>query len=110
MVIACWSEKREQRWDIRNVYSRFSASGVQEVPDVEPGSGLLSAPVQSYRPVPEDLEKLGVEPQLIPFIISTILQVAQLPNGSPPLSSAEAEDLVEALDKVHLPRKLVFSH
>jgi hypothetical protein len=109
MVIACWSERREQRWDIHAVYNQFSTSSIQEVPDAEPGCGLLSAPDPSYQPVLKDLEKLGVEPQLIPFVMSTILQVEQLPNGSPPLSSAEAENLVEALDKVHLPRKLVFS-
>ena len=53
--------------------------------------------------VPEDLTRLGVESQLIPFIISTTLRVEQSPNGSPPLSPVEVENLVETLDKVRLP-------
>ena len=50
----------------------------------------------------EDLLKLGVESQLIPFIVSTTLQAEQSPSGSPRLSPAEAENLVEILDKVSL--------
>ena len=50
----------------------------------------------------EDLVKLGVESRLIPFIVSTTLRAEQSPNGSPPLSPAEAGDLVEILDKVRL--------
>ena len=52
----------------------------------------------------EDLAKFGVDPQLIPFIISTTLQIEQSHNGSPspPLSPAEAEDLIEILDRVRL--------
>ena len=48
----------------------------------------------------EDLVKLGVASQLIPFIVSTTLWAEQSPNASPPLSPAEAENLVETLDKV----------
>ena len=46
--------------------------------------------------------KLGVESRLIPFIVSTTLwaEQSQSPNGSPPLSPAEAENIVETLDKV----------
>ena len=56
-----------------------------------------------YPPIAaEDLAKLGIESRLIPFIVSTTLRAEQSPNGSPPLSSAEAENLVEVLDKVCL--------
>ena len=50
----------------------------------------------------EDLVKLGVESRLIPFIVSTTLQVEQSLNGGPSLSPAEAENLVEILDKVRI--------
>ena len=56
-----------------------------------------------YPPITaEDLVKLGVESRLIPFIVSTTLwaEQSQSPNGSPPLSPAETENLVETLDKV----------
>ena len=56
-----------------------------------------------YPPITaEDLVKLGVESRLIPFIVSTTLwaEQSQSPNGSPPLSPAEAENIVETLDKV----------
>jgi hypothetical protein len=52
---------------------------------------------------PEDLEKLGIDPQLIPFAVDTTLRAEQSPNGSPPLTPAEAESLVEILDKVRTP-------
>jgi len=52
---------------------------------------------------PEDLAKLGVASQLIPLAVSTILRTEQAPNSSPPLSSVEAESLVEVLDKVRIP-------
>ena len=52
---------------------------------------------------PEDLAKLGVESQLIPFIVSTTSQVEQSPDGSLPLSPTEAENLVETLDRVYPP-------
>ena len=50
----------------------------------------------------EDLAKFGVESQLIPFIISITLRAEQSPNNSTRLTPAEAECLVEVLDKVHL--------
>ena len=54
-----------------------------------------------YPPIAaEDLVKLGVESRLIPFIVSSTVWAEQSPNGSPPLSPAEAENLVETLDKV----------
>ena len=46
--------------------------------------------------------KLGVESRLIPFIVSTILWAEQ----PPPLSPAEAEILVETLDKARLRPKI----
>ena len=53
-----------------------------------------------YPPIAaEDLVELGVESRLIPFIVSTALQVEQWPDDSPPLTPAEAEDLVESPDK-----------
>ena len=53
--------------------------------------------------VSEDLAGLGVD-HLIPFFISTTLQIERSRDGSPPppLSPAEAEDLIEILDKVRL--------
>ena len=58
----------------------------------------------------EDLVKLGVESQLIPFIVSTTLRAEQSPSGSPPLSPAEAENLVEILDKVRLHPQILTKH
>ena len=66
-------------------------------PQVRP----VESPSQDIPPInPEDLTKLGVDAQLIPFIVSTILRAEQSPSVSPPLSTAEAEKLVEILDKV----------
>jgi len=31
MIITCWSEKREQRWDIHAVYNQLSVSGIPGV-------------------------------------------------------------------------------
>ena len=45
----------------------------------------------------EDLAKLGIDAQHIPFIVSMTLQVEQSPDG---ISLTEAENLVEILDKV----------
>lgn len=42
MIVTCWSEKREQRWDIHAVHNRFSASSVQGIPAVEPGNQCAS--------------------------------------------------------------------
>jgi len=62
-----------------------------------------------YPPIAaEDLAKLGIESRLIPFIVSTTLRAEQSPNGSPPLSPAEAENLVEVLDKVCLHESVNF--
>ena len=56
-----------------------------------------------YPPIAaEDLVKLGIESRLIPFIVSTTVLAEKSPNGSPSLSPAEAENLVEVLDKVRL--------
>ena len=56
---------------------------------------------------PDDLTKLQIEPQLIPFVVSTSLRAERSPNGSPPLSPVEAETLVEILDKVRTLFKLL---
>jgi hypothetical protein len=77
MVIACWSEKREQRWDIHAVYNQFSTSSIQEVPDAEPGCGLLSAPDPSYQPVPKTSRSLESSRNLSP---SSYQQYCRLNN------------------------------
>ena len=51
----------------------------------------------------EDLANLGIESRLIPFIITIALQAEQSPDDSTPLTLAEAECLLEILDKVRLP-------
>lgn len=51
----------------------------------------------------EDLVKLGVESRSVPSLISTMLRAEHSPNGPPPLDPAEAENLVDILDKVLLP-------
>ena len=38
MVVTCWSERREQRWDIRDVCNQLSESSAQDIPGVEPGN------------------------------------------------------------------------
>ncbi|KAF9647766.1 kinase-like protein, partial [Thelephora ganbajun] len=56
---------------------------------------------QDFPPIAaDDLMKLGVEPQLIPFVVSTTLRAEQSPSGSPVLTPIEAGNLVEILDKV----------
>ena len=37
MITTCWSEKREQRWDIHAVYNQLSVSSVQEIAETERG-------------------------------------------------------------------------
>ena len=48
----------------------------------------------------EDLARLEVEPQLIPFIVSTTQRAEQSRSGEPQLTPTEAENLVEVLDRV----------
>ena len=43
MLTTCWSDKREQRWDIRAVCNQFSTSSIQEIPDTEPGNRHASS-------------------------------------------------------------------
>ena len=38
MIETCWSEKREQRWDIRAMYNQLSVSSIQEIPEAEQGN------------------------------------------------------------------------
>jgi len=38
MLMICWSEKREQRLDIRAVYNQFSVSSIQEIAEAERGN------------------------------------------------------------------------
>ena len=80
---------------IRQSESQFAGSWVGYIDEsLSPGSPPIAS---------EDLAKLGVEAQFIPFILSTILQTEQSPIDLPPLSPEGAENLVEILDKVHLP-------
>ena len=44
--------------------------------------------------------RLEVEPRLIPFIVATTQRVEQSLDGELQLTSAEAENLVEILDRV----------
>jgi len=56
---------------------------------------------QNFPPITnEDLLKLEVPPQLIPFVVSTAQRAEQSSTGEPQLTSAEAENLVEILDRV----------
>ncbi|KAF9789367.1 hypothetical protein BJ322DRAFT_531913 [Thelephora terrestris] len=48
----------------------------------------------------EDLARLGVDPQLIPFAVSTAQRAEQSSNGGPQLTPTEAENFVEILDRV----------
>lgn len=62
------------------------------------------SPSLDFPPIaPKDIARLRVESQLIPFIVFATLRAEQSPNGLPPLSPAEAKNLVEILDKVYLP-------
>jgi len=38
MIVACWGEKRDQRWDIRAVQNQFLVSSIQEIVEVEQGN------------------------------------------------------------------------
>ena len=38
MIVTCWSERREQRWGIRDVCDQLSGSSAQEISSVEPGN------------------------------------------------------------------------
>jgi len=74
---------------------------------VGPTRSLMSPTIlPDFPPItPEDLTKLGVALQLIPFIVSTTLRAEESPNGSPALSPGDAGTLVEILDKVCLPMR-----
>ena len=73
-------------------------------PEFRVGSTDEETSLPGFHPIaPEDTAELGVESRLIPFVISTALRAGQSPNGSPPLSPAEAENVVEILDKVRPP-------
>lgn len=65
-----------------------------------------SVPPDSFPIAPEDFLRVGVEAQLIPFIIFATLRAEESPNGEPLFSPAEAEILVETLDKVCLPSRI----
>jgi len=78
------------------------SQGESQPPPARPWPTDKENPSLDFPITAEDLAKLGVEPRLIPFVVSTALRAEQSPNGPPPLSQTEAEDLVEILDKVRL--------
>jgi hypothetical protein len=51
----------------------------------------------------EDFARLEVDPQLIPFAVSTAQRAERSSSGEPQLTPAEAENLVEILDRVSPP-------
>ena len=61
------------------------------------------APATDYPPITKaDLVKLGVEPRLIPSVVSTAQRAERSSSGEPQLTSTEAETLIEVLDKVRI--------
>ncbi|KAF9644383.1 kinase-like protein [Thelephora ganbajun] len=42
MIVTCWSEKRDQRWDIRAAYHQLSVSSIQESAEGERGNQYAS--------------------------------------------------------------------
>ena len=58
-------------------------------------------PLTDFPPITdEDLARLEVEPQLIPFVVSAAQRVEKSSSGEPQLTPTEAENLVEILDTV----------
>jgi hypothetical protein len=69
MITACWSEKREQRWDVHAVHDQLSTSSIQEVPEVEPDVQIAQAstattviPPKALPPVPSALQVEAPDP------------------------------------------------
>ena len=72
MIVTCWSERREQRWGIRDVCNRFWESSAQEIPSVEPGDFTTEPrsspqPPKDYNPfralpLPADYEPFDLPP------------------------------------------------
>ena len=71
--MTCWSEKREQRWDIRAVYNQFSTSSIREITDDEPGirrsSSNVNVKLRVYPPfldaeITEDPNTIVVAPPM----------------------------------------------
>ena len=59
------------------------------------------SPFTDFPPITdEDLAGLEVDPQLIPFVVSTAQRAEQSSSGEPQLTPTEAENLVEILDRV----------
>lgn len=91
MLQACWSPQPKDRPTIEAILECLkSASQTWQ---------SLSLNAVDFRMV---LLELGVDPQLIPFVTSTVSQVEQLSTGPPPLTQEETENLVESLHKVGL--------
>ncbi|KAF9789361.1 kinase-like domain-containing protein [Thelephora terrestris] len=62
---------------------------------------LQGLPSHNFPPITdEDLARLEVDPQLIPFAVSTAQRAEQSSSGEPQLTPTEAENLVEILDRV----------
>jgi len=41
MIMICWNERRELRWDIRTVYKQLSAASIQEIAESERGNRCI---------------------------------------------------------------------
>jgi len=79
-------------------------------PPARPRPTNKESPSPDFPPIAaEDLVKMGVEPQLIPFAVSATLRTEQSPDTSSPLTPAEAKDLVEIFDRVHLHSRIFIS-
>ena len=115
MLQACWSPRKKDRPAVEAVFDSLmeistafqptppSADGNLKVsPDdgfgsaVSGGAGLTEFPPVANKA----LLKLGVESQFVPFFVSTMRQIEQLPSGLPQLMLTEAKIFVEILDKV----------
>lgn len=92
MLQACWSPQPKDRPTIEAILECLKSASQTWQP--------LSLNAGDFRMV---LLELGVDPQLIPFVTSTVSQVEQLSTGPPlALTQEETENLVESLRKVGL--------
>ena len=57
MIATCWSEKREQRWDVRAVYNQFSVASIQEAAENPRGAQCLP---HNRRHKLKDLSLVGI--------------------------------------------------
>ena len=95
--MTCWSERREQRWGIRDVCNRFWESSAQEIPSVEPGD-FTTEPRSSPQsptdynpfralPLPADYEPFDLPPtksQFLKWRKNSRSQTVPVPNTPTP--------------------------